>query len=686
MYVTARARLLMEQLLLSTKAISVKDFATEFNVSERTIRRDLKEITATLAPFNLTLSREKNYLSVNGTEEDKQHFKWQLLDLTYNDYTPEERQHYILKELVKSEDTVKLITLANDLNVTVATISNDLTKIAEEYLQQETIQRQKGMGISLNATEVEKRALLTRVFWQENSQQQFMQFLFNQETNEYEEERLAYLNQNQQIKNVEQKIRTLRDEFAYEITDESYINLVMHVTVAVKRVKAGQQLGLKLDNPAVEDYPEYDIAKFVLARVLEVAEDEVPAGEIELITLHLRSMKAINESGKFSSQEQVRTVTLAQQLISNVEEALGQNLTSESLKKSLVAHLRPTLRRLNEGFKIENPLLKSIKRDYSELFVIVERAMNEVYHAQVVPAEEIGYLVLHFGAALLQQEEQISLSALVVCASGIGTSRMLVTRLKKGIRQLDTLKNVSLFELSQERQRHDYDVIVSTIDLGNVDYDYFHVSPILSEREISEIEVYLDNKRSRYRRKRTKVEKEHEVSRLEAVHILEKRQITTATILALLANFAVKKVDNTVETVEATLQAIMTTLLEQQPTLDTEALLNTLLAWEKWSGFGIMGTKLALFHTRHESIVEPIFQFFPLKNKINMPAMGGGFVDVTTIVLLLAPEKLSPEGLDVMSKLSSLLIESKATTELLQSRNGNVITPFVINQLMNFAD
>ncbi|GAA3330956.1 hypothetical protein GCM10020331_085560 [Ectobacillus funiculus] len=57
-----------------------------------------------------------------------------LFGLSHTEYTPEERQTILLCTLLEAKEPVKLASLANDLNVTVATVSNDLNKV-EEYLQ-----------------------------------------------------------------------------------------------------------------------------------------------------------------------------------------------------------------------------------------------------------------------------------------------------------------------------------------------------------------------------------------------------------------------------------------------------------------------------------------------------------------------------------------------------------------------
>ena len=79
---------------------------------------------------------------------------------------------------------------------------------------------------------------------------------------------------------------------------------------------------------------------------------------------------------------------------------------------------------------INNPMLNEIQKDYSDLFEIVDEAVSEVFPELTFPEDEIGFIVLHFAAALISAEN-FHLRTLVLCSSGIGTSKILATNLKK---------------------------------------------------------------------------------------------------------------------------------------------------------------------------------------------------------------------------------------------------------------
>lgn len=690
MYMSARARLIMEYILTSKEAITTSALADYMSVSDRTIRRDLKEIETTLASFHLTLQRKNMILTIEGTETDKQAFKWRLLDLSYNEYTPLERQQYILKTILKNDGAVKLIALANDLGVTVATVSNDLTKMEEELDGKLQIERKRGSGVRLIGSETAKRTLFTNILGEEFSEAKLFQLMQEESAEKTVKKvasgRLLNLVDNALIRKVEKVLRDWRGKLDYQITDDAYISLVIHIVISIDRMLAGHFI-YELENDNVKSYPEFETAKEIIAECLEMEAEVVPDGEAGLVTIHIRGAKALHyDSGDFTGNEHMQAVTVAKQLITNVEAQTGRHLEQKALLKGLTAHLRPTLRRLNENMRIHNPLVKSIKQDYPDLFDIVKTAFTEVYRSNAVPDEEIGYLVLHFGAAILQGDGEKVFSGIVVCASGIGTSRMLVTRLRQAIPALKNLQTVSLFELPIQMKKKKYDVIISTIDLGSVDFPYFFVSPMLTEREVSEIEIYLNEKQATYHRHADEEEINRQTTILETVHRLENKQYYISTIIDLLNNFQVSTIEGNSDDLEDTLRALCMRIMEKDREMNVEMLIKSLLSREKWSGFGITGTNLALFHARNAEVTTPIFQIFPMENEMTVPALDGEAMKASTFVVLLAPEKFTQQGLEVMSYISAMLIESEQTTQILESADSSLITSFIIQKLNQFLN
>lgn len=89
---------------------------------------------------------------------------------------------------------------------------------------------------------------------------------------------------------------------------------------------------------------------------------------------------------------------------SEVAFALKQD--EEFVVQGLIAHLQPTLVRLANGMKIQNPLLDHIKQEYGDIYsrcLEVAKVIERRY-GYPVPDAEIGFLAIHFGAAMVRLE------------------------------------------------------------------------------------------------------------------------------------------------------------------------------------------------------------------------------------------------------------------------------------------
>lgn len=689
MYLSARARLILEQLLNNNRPVYINELAEDLSVSARTIRRDLKEVEEILSSYQICLVKEHRILTLKGHDSDKQRFRWQLMDLSYNEYSPEERQQKILKSLLK-EEGLKLVGLANDLNVTISTISNDLTKIEERLPKTVKIERRRGFGVSLQADEAQKRALMSELFGQQFPDYRLLKFFQETSrdlaTSDWVEDRLLDFVSESLLKKVERSVKRWRSVNPETISDEAYANLIVHISISVERMIAGKFIQTYENNIELIHYPEFTAAQQMLAEILELEPEVVPNGEASYVTTHLRGVKTAKSTFRFMENEEIEVMILVKKLIEQVEYALGQKLPKKHLTKGLIAHLRPTLRRLQQGMRIYNPLIHSIKQDYEDLFKVVRRAFDQVYQEKPTPDEEIGYLVLHFGAVLLQVESTNRFSGLVVCASGIGTSRMLVTRLRQRIPQLKKLETVSLFELGRKKAEGHYNIIISTIDLGQVDFDYFLVSPILTERELSQISFFLKSLHSGYHKKMAHEEQEAQLTLFEATHFLEQQQIFTSIVLALLKNFNYSKLNENLGTMEDAVRVICTQLLEKAPEIDVEALVSTFLYDGNWKAFGLPGTKIGLFHARNESIKEPVFQLFSLEQSLSIETMNHTKMPIDRIVLLVVPEKFSQEGLEVISYISTLFVDDQDMIQQVEDGVKEEVTTYIAQKLLTYLE
>src|SRR5699024_9678490 len=78
---------------------------------------------------------------------------------------------------------------------------------------------------------------------------------------------------------------------------------------------------------------------------------------------------------------------------------------------------------------------------------------------------------------------------------------------------------------------------------------------------------------------------------------------------------------------------------------------------EQMGGMGTAGTTLALYHTRSSTVLQPVFTVYRLKSPLKVQCMQQEVQSIDTILMMLAPDNVSNEVLEVLSFISSLLVQ-----------------------------
>ncbi|GGH84758.1 mannitol operon transcriptional antiterminator [Pullulanibacillus pueri] len=693
MYITARERVILEILLSVDADITIKSLAEQINISERTVHRDLKGIEEILKAHHLSLIKKAGVgIRINGKSSDIEALKLTLYRQTHNDYTPEERQTIILCHLLEAVEPMKIIALANELNVTIVTISNDLNKLDQRLKAYHlTLIKKRGYGIELKGTEDAKRKAMSDIIAQNLDEGEFLSLvrknIQNKESHYTDtlSEKLLGLVEKEKLIIVEKIVDEINSELDYFIADSAFIGLVVHLSLAIERILQGENI--VMDPATLESLKltsEYKIAHKMIERIETVFDIEIPEAEIGYITMHLQGAKLRYENEYAFESPYMEIANKAKQLIEHVGQALDVDLTSHySLFQGLVVHLTPALHRIKQRMRIHNPLYERIKKDYAELFAVIKKKAGIVFPELSIPDEEIAFLVLHFGSALMNHKQMGNFSALVICSTGIGTSKILSTRLTQEIPEIKAIKNVSLFEL-EDINTSDFDLVLSTIRLPNLSDHYILVSPMLTENEIKQIKDFIKGKSNIYSETWPKPLPPFQKKRVSAVvEGLTKINHYTQSILAILQGFKVKTVKEA-STIEAALLEVCEGLVDDGSIEDVEKVVTSLLMREKLGGLGIPNTRLALFHSRSSDVKQPVFTINVLPTPLKIKAMDDSWLDVDQLLLLLAPELAPPQEMEVLSFISSLIIENNTSMTLFASQEKEPILSYMATKFEQF--
>ena len=495
--------MIIEALIMEQGEITIKELSKKIDVSSRTIHRDLNKIEELLESYQLALVRKSGVgVQIVGEEQNKLALKQQLAKFTFREYTLDERQTMILCSLYESSEPVKLFTLSKDLGVSISTVSADLMKLEEQLKPfQLSILKKRGYGVELSGTEKAKRRAISYAIaktLKEDGLFSLIKEQIQQQSIHYDDpisERLMHLVDRDKLFMIEEAMKELQPALSFSMTDSSYVGLIVHLALAIERILKGENIQmdeLYLKQLAFE--PEYPIAEKIIDKLTARFQVDIPKAEVGYITMHLQGAKLRQQEGALHESSNLELYMQAKKLVQMVTSATGYPLeNNESLLKGLVTHLKPAIYRIQQNMGIFNPLLKDIQKDYEELFEQVKSAAKEVFKDFTIPDEEIGYMVMHFGSALLSYLGKGDLKAYVICSSGIGTSKLLASRLQREIPEIAEVINVSVFELN-DISISDRDLVISTIYLPTFHQEYIMVSPFMTKDETNQVQLYARRK------------------------------------------------------------------------------------------------------------------------------------------------------------------------------------------------
>ncbi|WP_044894105.1 BglG family transcription antiterminator [Bacillus alveayuensis] len=682
MYISARERKILDVLLSHEKGITVGELAEQLDVSNRTIHRDLKGIERILEKYELRLVKKAGVgIQVIGEEHQKKELQIRLFHLSHTEYTPEERQTMILIALLEAAEPVKLISLANDLNVTVATISNDLDKI-QETLEKHGLSliRKRGYGVEIAGSESAKRKMMSELLFYHFDESEFLSFMKESILKKSSDmmntvtEKLLGLVDKKKLFTIEKQIEKMKAELPFMIADSSYVALVIHLALAIERIMQGEPINFEAQYlETICATKEYETAEKIAKSLEEAFHITIPKEEIGYITMHLMGAKLRDRQGYMLEEASLEIGRKVQELIRFVSKELYTDLTNDfPLYEDLVIHLKPALYRIQHNMGITNPLLEKIVQDYCELFSIVEKGMNKVFSDVTVPKEEIGYVVLHFASALLREKN--GLHALVICSSGLGTAKILATRLKKEIPDISYIEQKSFFEL-RHVDASQYDLIVSTVPIHTFTEPYFVVSPMLQEDEVASIRQFLKNKKAPVRKKQVNASG-NTIQKMSSIHVMSE------TIVQLLNGFTVQPIQ--ANSLREVLAQACHQLWTKGIIQEIEPVLTELFNREKIGGLGIPETSLALYHARSSAVSRPSFTIYELSHEQTVMGMDNKPMNIKRVLLLLAPSHAPDEMLSVLSHMSSLIIKDDGSIELFSTGTEEQLHSFLSESLEKF--
>lgn len=511
---TSRQKEIIQILTKSTAShpVTVSMISEMMGLSSRTILREIPHIKEWMEQNDFHFVRKPGVGLILDESVENQRLILELLEVenVQKEYSKEERRRCILGDLLYAEEPLKSYYFTSKFRISEGTLAKDLDEAAE-WLHNYDIQliRRPGLGILLKGDEGRRRQAIANIVYESLDENQIMQLLHG----ELQQKAISAKMRNQVFRlldadmteQIERILLDAGERLHIHYTDSAFVGLIIHIGLAVKRIRNNERIEMEAERlQKLMMMPEFSVAEEICDQLKEVFHINIPRGETGYITAHLSSARIWPNMERINQNiESINLRQLITDMIAQVEKSIGIMLhDDERLVEDLCNHMAPAISRLSMGVRIENPQLESISEEYPEIMQAAKDASEMLCQATglaEIPDAEISFLAMHFGAAMEKKLQQMkTVSVMVVCPTGIGTSRILEASLKKSFSCINVHGTISAFHIDTEQLRKQgIDLIISTVTL-TTDFPWICVSPILQaqdRRQIESILVAMQDKR-----------------------------------------------------------------------------------------------------------------------------------------------------------------------------------------------
>ncbi|HCM89148.1 MULTISPECIES: PRD domain-containing protein [Vagococcus] len=465
--------------------ITSQELAEEFSLSDRTIRTYINKLKPTVIDHGAMIHSKTGHgyqLEIKQRGTFDLFLKQQKVGSILRGDRPqvmeiEDRQNYILNKLLLEDAILTFEGLSERLFISQSSVTKDVNEIRDRLKDYHLIiQTKSGTGFWVEGLEQEKRHFIMDNFFGKNYRNPLKEHISNSDLFTditFEELTIIILDESR--------------EERLKLSDVIIQNLVLHLSLAIKRIKEGFELtnsGINIDET---NQKEYKVATKIMRRVEANLDIQFPKEEIGYLTLHL--MAKSNQTSKRKNKKVHHSLI---QMIQELSLDIGINLMDDyQLYNGLLEHIKPMLVRLDKNISLKNPLREDIKKNYPEAFELTKKHMKpmKIFDSYSINEDEWAYLSLHIMAAIEKNKNTRKLQVLIICATGYGSAQLLRNRVNNEFsNSLNVVDVLGYYELN-ENSLANIDLIISSINLSSVLFKVpvIHVSVFLNNQDIEKI-------------------------------------------------------------------------------------------------------------------------------------------------------------------------------------------------------
>lgn len=469
-----RSNKILRELVLGCRQ-NIADLVEKYEVQERSIRADLRELNDALLKYNLPviqMSSEGELYLEDKTHIDVHAYERFICEHTFYTYnlSKNERAAVLVMILLNAKGYITVEQLKETIGVSRTTLLRDLPEIKKWFEENKMeLVSQAHRGYIVNVPELETRKGILKLLE------------VNGDDNEYETgyslgafwslmiRQMDHMNIYNDIK---QLIIQEEEETQTFLSDYSFFEAVMELTLAVNRIDNNQVLPAYYEEnwKNLKISSKYEFSSNLFANIEKLYNLSVPESEVLYYTECLKGKSYLKDSRSNKANALDIRLLIAETLY-HISSCFGIDFYLDfSLYDLLVAHMRSAVFRLQAGESLKNPLKESLLHEYPEIFQIIRENVGslEDYIGKEFSEDEMSFMVLYFASVLEKEKAESSKSSKVkvalVCETGRGTAQFMLAKLHTLDEMIDIV-SVSSVHNTKEIKNSGAQMIVSTIQL-----------------------------------------------------------------------------------------------------------------------------------------------------------------------------------------------------------------------------
>lgn len=464
--------------LLESQPCTSSYLAENLGVSVRSVKNYVKSINEMTEN---TISSSHNGYQIN--PEKAKH----LLNIsdTSIPQTSNERVIYILNQLLKHNNNspINVFDLCDNLYISFSTLKNELQKIKRKISKYDLVLNAHENEISLVGLEKNKRKLLSSILYTE-SNVNFVNLESIQKS--FVDIDINY------IKNI---VLEVFGQYHYYINDYSLINLVLHLTIAVDRLRNKNISVHEYSHKSLSDFEDCKIAQIIakdFEEKFDIKFNDTEIYEMALLiisratTIDYKSIN-LNNLDKFIGKD---CLELVNELIQAISSYYYIDLNEEDFMIRFALHIRNLLYRANNNHLSKNPLTSGIKTSCPLIYDISVSLAGIIKDKMNISIndDEIAYIAFHLGSTIEAQKDLTTkITGVLYCPNYYDMNAKLVNKINEHCLNDLLITNVLTSE-NDFKKIKETDLIIATIPLSNIySTPIIQIDPFLSQKNLNNL-------------------------------------------------------------------------------------------------------------------------------------------------------------------------------------------------------